>query len=412
MGYAMNTFFKNWMVTIQSAIATTGLGRVSPRPAARRRRSYIVPIVAEVVESRLQLSAVTGLLAAEPASTIHNAAKVTTTGSISTNTGSHLTSEQVFGNFASAATSTINPTHLLHTPTENDPRDLAEDFASSHAHSSKGGTSTHLLSGTPNTVFKSSANTLAFASLSSNSQSLPVLMQPDRKSLIVSANSSASAEKTTQDQSQLDGLIDISNKQSSKLAKQPVTDISTESTSETNDTTLIAARVAMPRWRTQTQPVESPRTVPLLFTKNDDGGFIELTNNTSRQIPEKRGAALRQIRNLTRYDQVDAEVGRFVAFGQAELFDRKPAITLPKKVAAAATNGEATSDPIRSTQQLSWGLALTAGLAAVFSQPRLHRRVTRLLENRWRQARSVLDRRVAGAKDDLVDVIQTADKYR
>ena len=310
-------------------------------------------------------------------------------------------------NGTSSSGNAINPSHTSHEPAENDPKDTLEDHAANHIHWQKELTRSPPLSIAANGMPAAFDAHSFLASLSSRDLSLQVLSRIEAKPQNMSANSVGS----TQTPSDTTGLIDISDQPAKKSAKRPVSATNPVSPNSATDIALIAVRVALPKSQTRSRPVQPARNVPAIFTQDADGGFIELTATAAGQTPQNRGE-LRRAGNLTRHNQVDAEIGRFVAFGEADHFDRTLAITLPKKVTAAETNDEATSGPIRSTQQLSWGLALTAGLAAVFSQPRLHRRVARLLENRWRQARSVLDHRVAGAQDDLVDVIQTADKYR
>ena len=191
-------------------------------------------------------------------------------------------------------------------------------------------------------------------------------------------------------------MIDISDPQNSKSVARPVSADGPESSSSTNDRVLIAARVAMPMAITRSKPVQPARDVPAIFMKDKDGGFIELTANVAIQTDKTRNE-LKRHKSLTRYDQVDAEIGRFVAFGEAELVARTLAVNRPKKVAAADLIGGDTADTSASTPQLSWKLAVTASMAAIILQPRVRRRVTRFLKKRSGQFTNVENEAVAQA---------------
>ena len=300
-----------------------------------------------------------------------------TTGSSSANTAQSVNGTSSSGN-------AINPSHTSHEPAENDPKDTLEDHAANHIHWQKELTRSPPLSIASNGMLAASDAHSFLASLSSRDQSLQVLSRIEAKSQSLSANSDASTQKPND----ATGLIDISDQPAKKSAKRPVAATKPNSPNSATDIALIAARVALPNSQTRSRPVQPARNVPAIFTKDADGGFIELTATAAGQTPQNRGE-LRRAGNLTRHNQVDAEIGRFVAFGEADHFDRTLAITLPKKVTAADTIGDPGSEAMSSTRQLSWGLALTTGLAAMFFRPRVDHRFVRLLKTRFHQATNV-----------------------
>ena len=300
-----------------------------------------------------------------------------TTGSSSANTAQSVNGTSSSGN-------AINPSHTSHEPAENDPKDTLEDHAANHIHWQKELTRSPPLSIISNGMPAASDAHSFLASLSSRDQSLQVLSRIEAKSQSLSANSDASTQKPND----ATGLIDISDQPAKKSAKRPVAATKPNSPNSVTDIALIAARVALPNSQTRSRPVQPARNVPAIFTKDADGGFIELTATAAGQTPQNRGE-LRRAGNLTRHNQVDAEIGRFVAFGEADHFDRTLAITLPKKVTAADSIGDPGSEAMSSTRQLSWGLALTTGLAAMFFRPRVDHRFVRLLKTRFHQATNV-----------------------
>ena len=177
-----------------------------------------------------------------------------------------------------------------------------------------------------------------------------------------------------------------------RSAKRSASEIRTaESPASADGSPLIAARVAMPSRRTPLQSAQPERDVPDIFTANGEGGFIELLATTAEQTPEIRNSVTRPS-HLRRHDQVDAEIGRFSAFEQADV----PAssalrVAPPKRIAPADSHDAANSDAAETSPRVTWGAILSAGIAVALWQPRVrtHRMMQtwlRLLATHCRRA--------------------------
>ena len=300
-----------------------------------------------------------------------------TTGGSSTNVGQTANPGSQASDGVASNGNESNPSHTVRDLTESDPKDSHEDHSLFHLHWQKEPTHSLPLSTTSNETPAASYSPTVLASLSTRDLNWQALSRDASKLESASETSTASAQNPNDS----DGLIDINAQQNSKSVARPVSADDPESSSSTSDRALIAARVAMPTAINRSKPVQPAREVPTIFMKDGDGGFIELTANVATQTTKSR-SEIKRPQNLTRYDQVDAEIGRFVAFGEGELVERTLAVKRPNKVAAAELIGTDTADNSASAPQHSWKLAVTAGMTAIILQPRIQRRVTRFVMSR------------------------------
>ena len=272
---------------------------------------------------------------------------------------------QATGNGTSATGSTPVPSHVANDPTEADPKDTTEDRELGHFHWQKEPTPTNAHNTTSNgipTVFDARVVLASLSSLDLNAQALSRFEMRLR-------NLSGNFETAKSEQS--DGLIDISDKQTSGLVKRSASDIRTaESPASSEGIPLIAVRVAMPSRRTQLRSTQPARDVPVIFTANGEGGFIELLATTANQTPETPNGQARPS-HLRRHDQVDAEIGRFNAFEQADApASGVRSVAPPKRIAPADSHEATNSDPGETSPQVTWGAMLSAGIAIALWPPR------------------------------------------
>lgn len=280
---------------------------------------------------------------------------------------------QATGNGESTASITPDPSHVANDPTEADLNDTKEDHELGHFHWQKESTPTNTLNGTSNGIPTTFDARVVLASLSNLDLNAQALSRFEIKLRNLSGNSETAKSEPS------DGLIDISDKQTSGLAKRSASDIRTaESPASSDGIPLIAARVAMPSRRTPLQPTQPARDVPDIFTVKGEGGFIELLATTADQTPETRNGLARPS-HLRRHDQVDAEIGRFSAFERADV----PAssalrVVPPKRIIPADSRDAANSDPAETSPRVTWGAMLSAGIAVALWPP--HARTRRVVQ--------------------------------
>ena len=267
-----------------------------------------------------------------------------TTGGSSTNVAQTANPGSQAGDGVASNGNESNPSHTVRDLTESDLKDSHEDRSMFRLHWQRESAHSLPLSVPSNASSAVSYSPTVLASLSMRDLNWQALTRNESKVESTPETSTA----VTQEPNDAVGLIDISDPQNSKSVARPVSADGPESSSSTNDRVLIAARVAMPMAITRSKPVQPARDVPAIFMKDKDGGFIELTANVAIQTDKTRNE-LKRHKSLTRYDQVDAEIGRFVAFGEAELVARTLAVNRPKKVAAADLIGGDAADTSAST---------------------------------------------------------------
>ena len=270
--------------------------------------------------------------------------------------------------------------------------ELAENLALSHQHSH---TTSHSNGGTSNVFTTPLAINVALASLSTVQPSVPVLNPADRRILNgTNADSSGTFTMLMRKQSDDGGLIDIAENRATKSSKKPVLESGTsdaDSPSTSSEATLIAARVAQTVWQSQRKSSPSTKVVPAIFGTANEGGFIELVATATNQIPAARDA--NRMQTLARHDQVDAEIGHFVGFEGADVFGSSVlGVTTPKRVAPTDSHDTTDANAATSTNRLSWGLLLSAGLAATLWRPPVRSR--RMMQT-WLRSLATRCRRAA-----------------
>ncbi len=296
-------------------------------------------------------------------------------------------------NAGQATGGTTEPAHIANDPTEVDLNDTKEDHELGHFHWQKEATPTNAINGTSNGIPTTFDARVVLASLSSLELNAQALNRLEMKLRNMAGNFETAKSEPS------DGLIDISDKQTSGLAKRSANDIRTAGSPASSDgIPLIAARVAMPSRRTQLQSTQPKRDVPAIFTANREGGFIELFATTTDQTQETRNGQARPS-HLRRHDQVDAEIGRFSAFERAEVPANSAIRVAPPKRIIPAESHEATNfDPAETSPRVTWGAILSAGIAVALWQPQARtRRVVqtwlRSLGTRCRKAAKVFTAR-------------------
>ena len=309
------------------------------------------------------------------------------------NTTSSPNSGQGSFNGVSTVVNTLAPSRAAHDPTEADPKDTTEDHAPSHFHWHKEPTLSRPLNATPNGIPTPFDSRAVLASLSSLELNAQALSRPEAKLSHLSGNS----DPTKREPSDGDGLIDISDKQTSDFVKRGGIRTA-ESPATSHGTPLIAARVAMPNGRSQPRPTPPARDVLVIFTTSGDGGFIELLATATNQTPAARNA-LKRPNHLRRHDQVDAEIGRFVAFERTEvLASIALSVAPPKRITPADSHDAVNSDPAETTPRVAWGVMLSAGISVALWHPRVRTRrivqtLLRSLGTRCRRATRVFTAR-------------------
>lgn len=406
----MNSFIHHWLTQVKSTIR---LIRNPVRRPSRRDRWEPIAIAVEVTETRLQLSAVGGLLpvlssevvAALATVPANNATPTNSAGSTAANVASNLNSGQIISNGTSAIPSTLNSSSVTPDPAENNPKDFAEDLALSHLHAHNGNTSSHSTqhstSGTSGIFAMSSTINTTLAAVSTFPPSVPVLNPADKRSLTgTNADSSATFSTLTRKQSDDSGLIDITESRTTKSARRPVIDsgaAESDSPGTPSESSLIAARVAQTVRQSQRRTALPPAAAPSFFATTADGGLIELVAMATDRNPATRGE--KPLKTLTRHDQVDAELGHFAGFDGADVFGSSAlGVAIPKRIAPTDSPDAADSHATSSTNRLPWGLLLSAGTAmALWRTPVRTRQMAqtwlRSLTTRCRQAAKVLTTR-------------------
>lgn len=285
---------------------------------------------------------------------------------------------QVTGNGGSNAVNTLDASHLAHDPKETDSKDSLEDHLPIHFHWQREPMPSHPSSGTPNSLPASFDPRINLASLSSRDLNATAISRPESKPDQPSGNLIA----TKLDRKGADGLIDINEPRTADSTKRTVGDISTvELPDSTDGIPLIAARVAMPSGRVQRPSTLRSAVVPSIFTMTGDGGFIELDADATKPNSTVANHLKRQS-HVSRHDQVDAEIGRFVASEQVDGLANDGLATAPRNRLVSAASPDATdSETTSSAKPLSWGLMLSVGIAmALWRPPARRRMIQRMLQ--------------------------------